>query len=598
MAWPFGPRGMGRRGPKRRAPSRAQPARVWWGFGAPPPPTERRIEPAPWLCASLAAGALAAGWALALSWRPLPLLGAPPGELAAHLRGWADCALHAMSPRLRAPEAASYARWWRGSGEAWRAAWRIGCAAIAGAAPACLLARPMLRPRDAMSQARGPRRFDGPDAAERLAERAREMEPQSPMGFEIAPGAPFPSRLWARHCLVVGGVGGGKSVLLRRLVDRIERSRHQLMIFDAKSEFTARLDEAALIAPWDERGLAWDVALDARDAPDMERLAEAFIPEGKDPMWPAAARRVFVGCLMALRRTRGDDWGWAEMRDVLTQPLSGLADTLREHAPEAALLFEGSGATSQSIAVTLASFCGPVCRLADAWGAHPRERRISVRQWALGRTPWRQIVLQGNAMHGPLSLAVSRGVVGVFAAMVASVEMDDSAAAGGSGRAGSRAAAGRRPPIWFVADEFPQMGSVAIQALFAMGRSRDLRCVIAAQDVAQVDEVHGPHFARALGSMCGTLVVAQTLPGETADRVAGWLGERRMERPAGAEPGSFTPQSEPLYLPQELASRLGPEPGGVRLLVSLRGDAFEVFCPHAHFEARQPARVRARWLDS
>ena len=139
-----------------------------------------------------------------------------------------------------------------------------------------------------------------------------------------------------------------------------------------------------------------------------------------------------------------------------------------------------------------------------------------------------------------------------------------------------------------------------------MGRSRGVRCVVACQDFAQLEEVHGPLFVRALTSMCGTLVVGQMSPGETAEQLCKNLGSREHERrnvsvsidsTKRSETVSFCRESVPLYSPSELASRLGPtrDGKGVNLLVVAGGDAHELFYPIIRLRRARRAHAPAPW---
>ena len=224
---------------------------------------------------------------------------------------------------------------------------------------------------------------------------------------------------------------------------------------------------------------------------------------------------------------------------------------MRRWHPEAVRAVERASITTQGILINLASFCAPIVDLASAWGATPPERRISFRRWADGKSPWRQIIVQEHGSYADLTKSYVEAVVGTVAARVNSVEM-------------------RNDPSrkrWFIADELPQAGKIPIRELFEVGRSRGVRCVVSCQDFAQLEEVHGPLFVRALTSMCGTLVVGQVSPGETAEQLCKNLGSREHERrnvsvsidsAKRSETVSFSRESVPLYSPSELASRLGP----------------------------------------
>ncbi|WP_321868104.1 type IV secretion system DNA-binding domain-containing protein [Paraburkholderia tropica] len=534
---------------------------------------------------------MAGALTLAALWRDFPLSPAPSGSLAGHALCWAKLAASQIPPGLFSAGARSCAAHWSALGEAQRFAveWRSAVAAIAACAPAAMTARGALSPRDELTLIRGPARHEGQAAARQLRSKFAAQAKRRP-DHAIAPGVPWTAEMWTRHTLIVGGVGSGKSTFLRPLIKRVVESGDPALIFDPKGEFTEAFAAPAILAPWDDRSLAWDVARDLRNTQDMRRLAAAMIRESTDPMWANAARQLLVGLLVYLQATRGREWGWAHLARLVFLPQPELLAIMTRWHPEAVRAVERASITTQGILINLGSFCAPIVDLASAWGATPPERRISFRRWADGKSPWRQIIIQGHGSYVDLTKSYVEAVIGTVAARVNSVEMRDDP----------------KRKLWFIADELPQAGKIPIRALFEVGRSRGVRCVVACQDFAQLEEIHGSPFVRALTSMCGTLVVGQMSPGETAERLCKTLGSREHERrnvsmsadgARRSETVSFSRESVPLYSPAELASRLGPsrDGKGVALLVFAGGDAHELFYPVVQLRRARRAHVPAAW---
>ncbi|HEP6274458.1 TPA: type IV secretion system DNA-binding domain-containing protein [Burkholderia vietnamiensis] len=554
-------------------------------------PSVKRTDWAAWLKLAAAEGAAVGALALAALWRDLPGLPALSGSLGAHALCWAQLAANQLPPGLFADGARACAARWSGLGAAGRLAveWRVVVAALAACAPAALTARRALTPRDGLALVRGPSRHEGREAARKLRAKFASQAKRRP-DHPIARGVPWPADRWTRHTLIVGGVGSGKSTFLRPLIKRVVEAGDQALIFDPKGEFTEAFAQPAILAPWDARSLAWDIARDLRNTQDMRRFAAAMIRESSDPMWANAARQLLVGLLVYLRATRGRDWGWAHLAKLVFLSQRDLLTIMARWHPEAVRAVEKASVTTQGILINLASFCAPIVDLASAWGDTPPERRVSFRRWAAGKSRWRQIIVQGHGSYADLTKSCVEAVVGTIAARVNSVEMRDDP---------SR-------KLWFIADELPQAGKIPIRELFEVGRSRGVRCVVACQDFAQLEEVHGPLFVRALTSMCGTLVVGQMSPGETAERLCKTLGSREHERrnvsmsvdgSRRSETVSFSRESVPLYSPSELASRLGPtrDGKGVKLLVVAGGDAHELFYPIVRFRRAHRAHFPAAW---
>ena len=566
-----------------------------WGHAPLIAPSIKRVDPLGWVAASLVAGVAAAVLALWLAWRPIPGLPIQPGALSEHAGYWFKLAARAVARSMFAEEARFYRGFLSGLPAEQRNGliWRVAFAAWAFLMPAVFLAKPFLRPRDGLIHMRGSSRHHGPDAAKRLRQALRARFKRRP-DHEIAPGVGYPADMFTRHVLVVAGVGAGKSTALKGLIDKIVASGEQMLLFDPKSEFTIGFAQPALMAPWDERSLSWDIARDMRNLLDMRRFAATMIRESQDPMWSNASRQLLVGLMVYLRSTRGTDWGWSELRELIAVPQAQLLAIMREWHPEAVRAVEKASVTTAGILINLSSFCSSIFDLAEAWGGAPAQRRISFVEWTQGRSKFPQIILQGHGAYAELTKSYVEGIVGIVSAIVNSVEMEDDP----------------DRKIWFIADEFAQMGKIPVRPLFEVGRSRGVRCVVACQDFAQLEEIYGAPMVKALIGMCGTLLVGQIMQGETAEQLCKAFGSREVERAntsasyGGAAGGSnrsttlsFNRDEVALYKPSELSSRLGlTEDGkGVVLILFTGGQAFELFWPHYQLRRERVAHVPAPW---
>ena len=566
-----------------------------WGQAPPGPPSTKRVDPLGWLLASLFAGFVVLSLALLLLWRPFPGLPAPPGALSLHAEHWAKLLARMFVPGWFEAAAKAYGIFWLETTSAERAAilWRAGIALVLSVLPAFVLAKSFLRPRDGLIFLRGSRRFEGRAAVETLSSKLAERVASRP-DHDIAPGVAYPADLWTRHVLVVGGVGSGKSTAMKPLIDRVVSSGEQLLLFDPKSEFTIGWARPAIMAPWDARSLAWDLARDMRNALDMRRFAAAMIRESQDPMWSNASRQLLVGLMIHLKEAQGFAWGWRELADLVALPQSELLPIMKRCHPEAIRAVEKASVTTAGILINLSSFCSSIFDLAEAWGEAPPERRVSFVEWTAGVSRHPQIVLQGHGAYAELTKSYVEGIVGIVSAIVNSVEMRDDP----------------KRKIWFIADEFAQMGKIPVRPLFEVGRSRGVRCVVACQDLAQLEEIYGAPMVKAIVAMSGTLLVGQMMQGDTAEALCKTFGTREVERAnlsssyqgAGGSANrsstlSYNRDEIPLYKPSELASRLGltADGKGVCLVLFTGGDAFELVWPHFAMREEREGHVPAPW---
>lgn len=573
-----------------------QKAVVDWGQAGQLAPSIKRADAWGWVVSSALLGVMASFVALAALWRPLPLLAPPPWGLPAQLGCMvATQASHAIAAykfdARRCESAASQLDLEQAKGI--RARFALALAAFF--VPGGLLARSAFEGRDGLTHLRGSTRSRGELAVKAINQALAKRVKRRP-DHEIAPGVPYPSDMWTRHVLVVGGVGSGKSTAIKPLIAKIEVSGEQMLLFDPKSEFTMGFAKPKILAPWDARSLSWDIAKDMRNPLDMRRFAASMIKESQDPMWSNASRQLLVGLMIYLKRTRGVDWGWRELSDLIALPQDSLLSIMKRFHPEAIRAVEKASVTTAGILINLASFCSSIFDLAEAWGDVSKKRRISFVEWTQGRSPFKQVILQGHGAYSELTKAYVEAVIGVVSAMVNSVEMVDDP----------------NRKIWFIADEFAQMGKVPVRPLFEVGRSRGVRCVVACQDFAQLEEVYGEPMVKALVGMCGTLLVGQVMQGETAESLCKAFGSREVERAnysssfgaGGGGPGSgksttlsYNREEVPLYKPSELTSRLGLNREGtaVTLLLFTGGQAYELDWPLFDIKRAREPHVPAPW---
>lgn len=567
-----------------------------WGTGPNLAPTERRTDPLAFLSSSLMAGLFVFTVVLWLLWHPLPFIGLPRGSFDEHGLFAIKFTTHALFPHWFTHDALRYATFWseQSTADIVGMGLRLVVALSSAIVPAILNARTYLRPRDALMEIRGGHRFELGEGAAELAVAMKSIKNAIP-DFDFAPRVSYPSQIWSQHVLAVGGVGAGKSTFMRPLLQRIVKSGDRLLCFDPKGEFTAGFKTPIIMAPWDARSYAWDIAADMRNHGDMERFAAAVIKDSQDPMWSNAARGLLVGFLVYLQSARGTQWGWQDLADMLTLPEEDILPLMQRYYPEASRAVAAASVTTKGILINLDSFCRPIFHLARAWGQLPQERRISFVRWTKDpRIATRQIMLQGNGAYPELTRAYVEGIISVIAGIVNSVELDDDP----------------KRKLWILADEFAQMGKIPIRPLFEVGRSRGVRCVVACQDFAQLEEVHGKEGTRALISMCGTLMVGRIGPGETAETLSKNLGTREVERSnvstsydGKAGPSSptttltYSRDSLALYVPAELAARLGDKPSlnGCVFAVAVQGKTYEILWPYFSMPKVRKAHVAAQW---
>jgi len=172
-------------------------------------------------------------------------------------------------------------------------------------------------------------------------------------GIALVPSVPLGREREARHFLILGSVGGGKTQTMLHLIEEALVRGDGILVLDTKGDMMGGLPadgDPLLVAPHDRRSLVWDVAVDCSIKQDARELAARFIPPSSDPMWSQAAQEIFVACIVHLQATRGSEWGWADLERVVTVGIDKLAAFAKDHNPNALrLLNQPDSKTTLSI---------------------------------------------------------------------------------------------------------------------------------------------------------------------------------------------------------------------------------------------------------
>jgi len=332
------------------------------------------------------------------------------------------------------------------------------------------------------------------------------------------------------------------------------------------------------------------VAADCSIKQDARELAARFIPPSSDPMWSQAAQEIFVACIVHLQATRGKDWGWADLETVVTADVDRLTAFARDHNPNALrLLNQPDSKTTMSILTTFQTHMRIVSVLAEAW-PDPRARRFSIRAWLHRPTPYRPLILQHDPGYPELSRIWIGSMLGLLASAVGSPTLTES----------------RKRRVWLFLDEFPQLPPIKqFPTFLELGRSKGVAVVIGAQDTAQIRAVYGQDQAKSWFGMTGTKILTRINASEAAEDISRLIGEHEVERrtqsttrASGKTSVTESIQRElrRVVTASELASRLGPTKGGVRILfVGLGEDVYELELPYLSLPRLREPIMPADW---
>lgn len=307
------------------------------------------------------------------------------------------------------------------------------------------------------------------------------------------------------HWLISGGTGAGKSVSATALlVPALERGDRVILInykgltekFPVTLNTESKDYDAIILCPFDKRSVAWAIWKDVTTKSQARELSARIIPESKDPVWSNSARFLMTGILMYLINNytkKSEAWSWKMFGDLCVADRETLVEILTEHYPEGLRAIKDEGKTSDSVMMNFAAFAAPIIDLADAWG--DRKTGFSIEAWVNNpSSKIRTVILQISSEFKVLSQAFNQSIlnqVGTYLTRMPDVKASQA-------------------PLWIYADEFPRLGKAEVfEELFAVGRSKSMRVMIAIQSLGQLKKEYGIDLAEGWIDSIGTKIMGR-----------------------------------------------------------------------------------------
>jgi hypothetical protein len=468
---------------------------------------------------------------------------------------------------------------------------RLILAALVGAGSAVFTLRWLLGNSGIDKPLRGRPLRRGPKAVKQLAaEATREWKGVKHVteGIHLHPEVTISQERETKHLLIMGASGSGKTNIIWHVLKEAILRKDRIVIFDSKGDFTSELSSLCLLAPWDPRSLAWDVARDCAGPLDAQALSAHLIPDSdKDPIWPNASRAVLVAMIIHLQTSKPGQWTFPDLRALLHLPIEDMRLIAQQHNPEALRSLEEGSKTTQSILINLMAFMAPVVDMARAW-SDPAQKRFSMKDWIEGNSKLsRTVVMQGSQRFDRTAAALVNSLLSVMAATIASPSLPDD----------------KNRRIWLVLDEFAQLGQLRdFGPLIRMGRSKGLRIVIGAQDIAELRAIYGTHKTDAWASSLTTSIYTRLEGGATSEWVSRRIGEQEtlVNQNSQTQGGNGTSETQqttirksPTVLPAELKTLIGARSVGVDALLDGFDDA--VYLVTYPYHVPKPIRAGTRY---
>jgi hypothetical protein len=416
-----------------------------------------------------------------------------------------------------------------------------------------------------------------------------------------------------RGICYAGSQGSGKTQAMLPLISEAIKSALQpnsrtiVFIHDFKGDFTeyfAGIPGVAILAPWDSRSLAWDIAPDILSKSDARELAAnltgADIATGQDISWASGSAQILSGLIINLIK-RKPNWKWSDLlRELDLDYLN-----LREHAiagePSAAqLMNEGSAAKNPTISFTtrLSSMVKPAVE-AFANAETTATQSISFRRWFLMEPNLPRVLIgQNSTRFEQMARAILKSATKSFASALDSIP-DNS-----------------RDERFLFFDELPQCGKMpSFPQFFSVGRSKGCMPVYSFQIINQLNDrnVFGPDITKSISGMTGTTVICR-VQSETQKWASELVGERSGDRLTRSDSRqglnsnttssttiSYQPFKEPVLTPESFGHEVGVIKksgkflGVSAFLLDNSNTVFRLAWPPAMPKKTAPAHLPAPW---
>lgn len=349
----------------------------------------------------------------------------------------------------------------------------------------------------------------------RKASRSKHSNSEGSAGLAWA-GHQFDSGQLDVHFSVCGTTGAGKTLLMRTLMASVltqaGHSAPRALIFDPKNdaypwlvELGVPLERVAILNPYDQRCVAWDIAADVQTEDDAFEVASILCPQdedAKEPFFRDAAALLLSEVMIALRAACGTHWDLNDVLEVMSER-ARMTALLRSTSSGRELLdqfFRAESKATDSVLMTYATKSRRLRTPARLWKR--ATRRVSLRkEWGRGDG----ILLLGYSLRHREVLGALNRVLLHFAASVAASQDT------GAGES------------WFSVDEFRTLGRLdGVDDLLNYGRDFGVRVILGFQDIEGLKGLYGESKARELIDLCGNQAILRV----SSEATAKWASER------------------------------------------------------------------------
>ena len=304
-------------------------------------------------------------------------------------------------------------------------------------------------------------------------------------------GLLIPERDSQAHFAFTGTTGSGKTLLMRLLQQSTlchvgQGLGYRAIVYDAKQDamqlLAAYCDRSRLFTlnPFDDRGVAWDIAADVTEPRVALEMAFTLIPEASEsqPYFANASRHLTYGVMLSFM-LRGLDWTLADVLRALSSAKL-CRKVLEQHRHTAGIVehYFSDERLLNDIFSTIATKMLLYESIAGCWDA--ANERISLKTWSTEE----MTLILGNTEISRFAIDnINRCIFKRASDLILSKSE------------------GTTDRSWFFIDEVSEAGRLPISSLLKKGRSKGGRVAIAYQSISGLRDpkLFGQHQTDHLG---------------------------------------------------------------------------------------------------
>ena len=326
-------------------------------------------------------------------------------------------------------------------------------------------------------------------------------------------GVPVPWRLEQSHAMFIGTTGAGKTTELKKIVTQARERGHRCVIFDLTGTFVESFYDAEtdiILNPMDRRCVPWSIFNDCDNYAEFMSAATALVPSGhsaEDDFWQKSARTLFVEmCVKMIKmgvRSNGA-LSYFLMQSDLKTIHAQLEGTIA-----GPMMSPAAAKMAESIRTTFIANANVFRFLPEP---PPGETGFSIKNWMTTEVKEGSILFI-TSTHPDLVLNRPLLTLWMDLAVNALFHMGRS----------------RDLRTWFLIDEVHALHRLpAIDHGLQTARAFGGAFVLGMHSFDKLEETYGENWATNLASLAGTKLILKTADHETSRRCSEFIGNRQV----------------------------------------------------------------------